>query len=161
MTKRINGKLNLKCPYCDGTGKYGGVWKSSCDDCKGSGILKVYGKESIIDLHKCNEKLFDRKNLKKFFKELCDLLNMERCDLHFWDDVGVPESKRQTEPHLKGTSAIQFITTSNITIHTLNDLKSAYINIFSCNDFDIDKAEKFCKKFFKGKLKRSYWLWRN
>lgn len=113
---------------------------------------KSYGKELILDLHNCDPKKFNRRIIKKFFKDLCELIDMQRCDLHWWDDVGVPKEKRDTLPHLKGTSAIQFIVTSNITIHTLDILKNVYLNIFSCKDFDSKKAAEFSRKFFKGKI---------
>ncbi len=61
---------------------------------------------------------------------------MECCDLYFWDDLGVPNEDQQTDPKTKGTSAVQFILTSTIVIHTLDLMKSAYINIFSCKKFD-------------------------
>lgn len=80
--------------------------------------------------------------------EICDLIDMNRELMIFWDDLETPEGEKQTEPHLVGTSAIQFITTSNITIHTLDILKSVYLNIFSCKDFDAKKANDFCIKFF-------------
>ncbi len=67
----------------------------------------------------------------------------------------LPEEEKQTEPHLKGTSAIQFITTSNITIPTLDILKNVYINIFSCKDFDADVARGFSEEWFKGKIVNS------
>ena len=112
---------------------------------------KNYGKELILDLHKCNPKKFNRRALAKFFRELCDLIDMERCELFWWDDYGLPPEERQTEPHLKGTSAVQFIMTSNITIHTLDIMGNVYLNIFSCKDFDAKKATNFCRKFFEGK----------
>jgi S-adenosylmethionine/arginine decarboxylase-like enzyme len=113
---------------------------------------KYYGKELIIDLHNCNQKKFSRKMIGKYFRELCNLIEMKRCELFWWDDYGLPKKERQTEPHLKGTSAIQFIMTSNITIHTLDILKSVYLNIFSCKDFDANKAVQFSKDFFEGKI---------
>ena len=113
---------------------------------------KNYGKELILDLHDCNSKKFNRKTLKKYFEEVCDLIDMQRCELFWWDDYGVPLKERQTEPHLKGTSAVQFIITSNITIHTLDILRNVYLNIFSCKDFDARKAMKFSEKFFGGKI---------
>ena len=88
----------------------------------------------------------------RYFVALCDLIKMERADFHFWDDVGVPEEDKQTEPHLVGTSAIQFIMTSNVTIHTLDLLKSAYINIFSCKEFNEEVAAKFTANYFAGKI---------
>ncbi len=113
---------------------------------------KNYGKELILDLHDCNAKRFNRRMVRKFFREVCDLINMQRRELFWWDDYGLPPEERQTEPHLKGTSAVQFIMTSNITIHTLDILKSVYLNIFSCKDFDAKKAAEFSREFFGGRI---------
>ena len=114
--------------------------------------INNYGKEIVLDLHNCNTKKFTRATIKKFFKELCVLIDMERRDLHWWDDHGLPPEECQTEPHLKGTSAIQFIKTSNITIHTLDLMSNVYLNIFSCKDFSSKKAIGFSRKFFQGKI---------
>jgi len=114
--------------------------------------MKYYGKELILDLHKCNSKLFTRKHIKNYFIEICDLIDMERCKLSWWDDVGVPKEERQTDPRLKGTSAIQFILTSNITIHALDVLERVYLNIFSCKEFDEKIAALFSKEYFEGNI---------
>jgi S-adenosylmethionine decarboxylase len=113
----------------------------------------LYGKELIIDLHNCNVSKFNRKEIDKYFRQLCKLIKMKRCERYWWDDVGVPDEEKQTEPHLKGTSAVQFIMTSNITIHTLDLLGNAYINIFSCKDFDSELAREFTRTYFEGTLK--------
>ena len=115
-------------------------------------MKKFYGKELILDLHKCDASLFTRESLKQYFKELCALIDMKREKLVWWDDLGLPLEEQEVEPHLKGTTAIQFIKTSNITIHTLDIMKHAYINIFSCKDFDPEAAEDFTKKWFKGQV---------
>ncbi len=114
--------------------------------------MNNYGKEIILDLHECNTSKFNRKGLKKFFIELCDLIDMERCDLHFWDYVGEEAEYYKAPTHLRGTSAIQFISTSNVTIHTLDEMKRVYLNIFSCKKFNSNVAKKFCKDYFKGKV---------
>ena len=111
-----------------------------------------YGKELVLDLHHCNPALFNREDIRRFFEALCERIDMEACDLHFWDDLESPEEEKETEPHLVGTSAIQFIKTSNITIHTLDLLERVYLNIFSCKDFDADAAANFCVDFFGGKI---------
>ena len=108
----------------------------------------VYGRELILDLHGCNARGFTRTEIERYCGELCDLIGMERCDLHFWDDVGVPGEEQQTNPKTKGTSAVQFILTSTIVIHTLDLMKAAYINIFSCKEFDTDEAAEFTAKWF-------------
>ena len=115
----------------------------------------LYGKELILDLHECDPDTFTREIIEEYFKELCDLIDMERCELFWWDDVGVPLEEQQTEPHLKGTSAVQFIMTSNITIHTLDLMGNVYLNIFSCKDFDSHIALQFSKEWFKGKVANS------
>ena len=73
---------------------------------------------------------------------------MQREDLHFWDDIGVPEEDKQTLPHTQGTSAVQFILTSSIVIHTLDQLRAVYINMFSCKAFDPNVAEEFSIEWF-------------
>lgn len=111
-----------------------------------------YGKELILDLHDCNPERFNRVTIKKFFDVLCKEIDMEQCDLHFWDDEGVPDEEKQTEPHLKGTSAIQFIMTSNITIHTLDMLGKVFLNIFSCKDFKSNTVIDVAKLWFGGRV---------
>lgn len=113
---------------------------------------KSYGMEIILDLHNCNNETFTREKIGQYFVELCDLIAMERADLHWWDDLDLPVDEHDTEPHLKGTSAIQFITTSNITIHTLDMLKAVYINLFSCKEFDPNVVREFTAKWFEGEV---------
>jgi S-adenosylmethionine/arginine decarboxylase-like enzyme len=115
-------------------------------------LEKYYGKEVVLDLHNCNPKKFTRELIEGYFKSICGLIDMQRADLHWWDDEGLPEEEKETDPHLKGTSAIQFITTSNITIHTLDILKNVYINVFSCKDFESRLVESFTKKWFEGEV---------
>lgn len=114
--------------------------------------MKDYGKELILDLHNCKPELFTRKHLKIFFKELCDVIDMERCKLTWWDDKYTLPWQKETEPHLVGTSAVQFIKTSNVTIHTLPLMKRVYINIFSCKYFDELVAKDYCRAYFYGKI---------
>jgi len=113
-------------------------------------MINGYGKELILDLHECDPKTFTRESIKQYFDELCILIDMQQCEMHFWDDLNVPEEEKQTSPHTTGTSAIQFILTSNITIHTLDKLRAVYINIFSCKDFDSSTAGHFSVAWFKG-----------
>ena len=107
-----------------------------------------YGQELILDLHDCDAQRFTREAIERYFATLCELIDMERCDLHFWDDVGVPENEQQTDPKTKGTSAVQFILTSTIVVHTLDLMKAVYVNIFSCKEFDTDEAAEFTANWF-------------
>ena len=113
-----------------------------------SGEIMNYGLELVIDLHNCNT-LFTRETITQFMEELCELINMERADLHFWD-YETQEEKDEVPDHLAGTSAIQFITTSNITIHTLDRLRAVYLNIFTCSSFNASEVLIFCEEFWEG-----------
>ena len=107
-----------------------------------------YGIELILDLHGCDASKFTRASITEYFERLCVLIDMQREDLHFWDDVGLSDEDKQTSPHTQGTSAVQFILTSSIVIHTLDQLRAVYINMFSCKVFDPEVAEKFTVEWF-------------
>ncbi|MCK5642103.1 MAG: S-adenosylmethionine decarboxylase [Gammaproteobacteria bacterium] len=112
----------------------------------------MYGKELILDLHDCDTSKFTRTDIKEYLDLLCSQIEMEREDLYFWDYMGDLEGYEKAPSHLKGTSCVQFIRTSNITIHTLDDLCKVFINIFSCKDFNAFKAKEFTELFFGGKV---------
>ena len=120
-----------------------------------------YGFELILDLHGCNADTFNRTHLDQYFTELCRVIDMEKCEVHFWDDVGVPIEEQQTSPQTKGTSAVCFILTSTIVVHTLDILEAVYINIFSCKAFDPVIAEEFTKKWFEVSSCNSTFVTRN
>lgn len=104
---------------------------------------KKYGMEIIVDLHDCNIKRFTKKSLDEFFLKLCEISDMTA--------VGKPKYWHELSniPHLKGYSGIQFIKTSNILIHTLDITKDAYINFFSCKDFNVDEVLNFIIEHFE------------
>ncbi len=83
---------------------------------------------------------------------------MVRGPLHFWDyqcdECGYfdKEDYDKAEDHVKGISAIQFIQTSSIVIHTLDVLKAVYLNVFSCKLFDPNVVANYSNIFFKVKL---------
>lgn len=121
-------------------------------------MKQPYGFELLLDLHKCDSATFNRESLDQYFAKLCNAIKMEKCERYFWDDVGVPEDEQQTAPHAKGTSAVQFILTSTIVIHTLDLLEAVYVNIFSCKTFDPELAEKITKEWFCAKECKSHFI---
>lgn len=101
-----------------------------------------WGKIAIINLYKCKPELIrDREVIKKFVKELCRVINMKT--------YGKCEVKRFGKNELEGYSAFQFIETSSITLHFDETENRAFIDVFSCKDFNGKKAEKFSREFFK------------
>ncbi len=115
--------------------------------------LKGYGKELIMDLHFCDVSKFNRCEITRYFDELCVLIDMKKGrPCIFWDYKGHPKEYKAAPPHLKGTSAVQFILTSSIVLHSLDLLKTVYINVFSCKDFDSVAVEKFTREYFSSTL---------
>ena len=96
----------------------------------------IYGMEVILDCYGCDTKLFTRKHLKRFFKGLIEKIEMQAGDQYFYK-----------EP--TGLCAIQFILTSNITVHCHVKLKQLYVNIFSCKEFNAFDATRYTDEFFK------------
>ena len=117
-----------------------------------------YGQELILDLHQCDVSKFNRADIDTFFGYVCDLTLMVQCERYWWDDIGVPEEEQQTLPHTKGTSAVQFILTSSIVIHTLDLMGNVYINIFTCKQFDHYVVAEYCRDFFKGKIASRHFI---
>ncbi len=116
----------------------------------------MYGIELVMDLYDCTVSKFNRKDLTTFFNELCEAVDMTPEDLHFWDWYGVPEEEiPYDQPHLIGTSAVQFITTSNIVIHTLDLPEECYVNLFTCKNFKVFEGVRFIADFF-GSSKYEY-----
>ncbi len=110
--------------------------------------MEKYGVELILDLHGCDPSKFNRDSIAAYFERLCELIDMKREELHFWDDLDVPDDEKQTSPHTQGTSAVQFILTSSIVIHTLDQLRAVYVNMFSCKEFDPKIAEDLTVAWF-------------
>ncbi len=119
-------------------------------------LAKAYGYELIIDLHDCAAKNFTPDGLGRYSVELCKLIDMNREGFHIW--ASDPADYETDPPHLHGTSAVQFITTSSLVIHTLPKLRVAYVNIFSCKTFDPDSALTFTAAFFSGVVKAHHWI---
>jgi len=111
----------------------------------------MYGQSFLIDLHRCDIGLFNRHDIDRFFSGLCELIDMKPEDRYFWDDLNVSIEERQTDPRTKGTSAVQFILTSSITVHALDLLGDVYIDVFSCKLFDISAVLDYSIKFFDAK----------
>lgn len=113
----------------------------------------MYGKELILDIHECRYLPMNRTQLTDLCQDLCKEIDMVAEDIYFWDYQDDPEGYENAEPHLKGTSVVQFLRTSNITIHTLDELNRVYINVFSCKDFDHSYAKTWIEAAFGGKSK--------
>lgn len=113
---------------------------------------ELLGKELILDLCDCNLEGFDKPKVEKFAQDLCDFIDMDSVEVHTWEYVEQdPDKTPEDFAHLKGHSTVLFLKTSNITIHTFDNLNKVSLNIYSCKDFNSEEAERFCCEYFGGK----------
>ena len=101
-----------------------------------------FGISSSIDLYECNDFVCDPKKIEQYVIELCDLIKMKRfgeCKIvHFGQD-----------PKVMGYSMAQLIETSLISGHFVDANHNAYIDIFSCKEYDINLVAKFTSDYFE------------
>lgn len=101
----------------------------------------MWGKHLILDCSGCDPDLIaSPENIKEFVGDLVAAIDMKA--------VGDPVIQYlNPQPHLAGHSLMQLIETSSITGHFCDESCEAYIDIFSCKDFDhrlaIDVVEDF------------------
>ena len=116
-------------------------------------MAEVYGYSSVLDVVDCNPDTFTRDSIEQFVVGLCEAIDMEREDLHFWDYEDDPEGYAAAPAHLRGVSAVQFIKTSSIVIHTLDDLKVVFIDLFSCKEYEPYTVSAIAQSHFEGRVR--------
>ena len=103
---------------------------------------KPWGKSISIDLFDCDVSVLSNPTLiQQYVSDVVKLINMVAHGPCHIERFGYCE--------LEGYSAMQFIETSSITVHCDEPGKRAFIDIFSCKDFDGQTALDFSKNFFK------------
>lgn len=115
----------------------------------------TFGWELVLDLYNCDQvAISTAEKIQSYAKELCKVIEM------------IPYGEPQTPyfgencEHTKGYSLLQFIETSSITGHFSEGTGAAYINIFSCKEYNAKLAEKFTKDFFGAKKVKSRFITR-
>ena len=104
----------------------------------------TFGMEVVLDLYDCNlVTIRSKEKLQEYTRELCQVIGMTPYGAPFAEWFGSNEAKTA------GYSIVQLIETSSITGHFSEEWNSAYINIFSCKEFDPKQATEFSKDFFE------------
>jgi S-adenosylmethionine/arginine decarboxylase-like enzyme len=109
---------------------------------------KAWGLSTSVDLQDCRpDTIRDAGQIRAYVIALCQLIGMQRygdCQIvHFG------------EGRVAGYSMIQLIETSLISGHFANDTNRAYLDIFSCKDYDPAAIEAFSKRFFGARTSTS------
>lgn len=109
-------------------------------------MKKKFGVELVLDLHDCDPKVIrSRQKLRSYAIQICKLLKMKRYGRTLLPHFG------HADPMTSGYSMLQFIETSSITGHFSELTNTAYLNIFSCGEFNPKRAREFTVKFFRAK----------
>lgn len=107
-------------------------------------ISKAWGLACSFDIYDCNpDTIRDAEEIKRFVKELCDLIEMRR----FGDTTVVNFGE---DERVAGFSMTQLIETSLISAHFANASNTTYLDVFSCKPYDPAVVEQFAKEFFGG-----------
>jgi hypothetical protein len=107
------------------------------------GTMKVWGKEITMDCRCDVKKVNCPENLSAFLKEL-----VVRIDMKAYKE---PQIELFGEGGLYGYSALQWIQTSCITLHSTLD-GQLYLNLFSCKTFDEGVVKKCVLEYFGGEV---------
>lgn len=102
-----------------------------------------WGISAAIDLHNCHpEKVRSARHIKRFVRELCDLINVKRYGncrvVHFGE-----------REDIAGFSMTQLIETSLVSGHFVNKTNNIHLDVFSCNFFDPKTVAKKAVEFFE------------
>ena len=102
-----------------------------------------WGVSTCIDLYECDLRMMqDEEEIKRFARELCDLIQMRRFGdtqvVRFGDD-----------PRVTGFSMTQLIETSLVSAHFADNSQAIYLDVFSCAPYDPEEAAAFSAGFFK------------
>lgn len=105
--------------------------------------MECWGKSASIDVRNCLPELIRSEEIVRDFAiKLCDLIEMKR--------FGDPQIVHFGTENKEGLTLVQLIETSNITAHFSNDTNSAYIDVFSCKDFNEEMVAEFSLNHFGG-----------
>jgi len=100
-----------------------------------------WGISTAIDLSGCDiERITNPDTIRQYIHDLCKLIDMK-----MYGDT-IIELFGSGNKH--GYSVVQLIETSCITAHFANDTRCAYIDIFSCKEYDPDTAAQFSMEYF-------------
>jgi S-adenosylmethionine/arginine decarboxylase-like enzyme len=99
-----------------------------------------WGYHLIIDISQCNAAINSVESVTLFIKELVSLLKMHQ--------LGSPLVVYISSDEGKGVSAAQIITTSTITFHGDEDENCAFIDVFSCKEYDHEVVLECVKRYF-------------
>ncbi len=102
--------------------------------------IRYYGKHLIVTSRGCNENILDKEKIAHFMTDLVDRIDMVA--------FGDPVVERFGGGIEVGISAVQLIETSAIVIHTNDQARDMYLDVFSCKTFSEFDVLDFVQQTF-------------
>lgn len=99
-----------------------------------------YGKHVILTAGACNAALLEKDKIADFCRDMVKKIDMV--------PFGEPFVERFGEGDEVGISAVQLIQTSAITIHTNDEARDLYLDVFSCKDFEAETVLACVREWF-------------
>lgn len=117
--------------------------------------MSYWGYHLLLDCSGCDiSAISSKQNIYNFVKDL-----VKRIDMTAHGEPNI-EYLLPGDPK-QGYSLMQLITTSNISGHFMELDGTAYFDIFSCKEFDIEIAKKVVDEYFHPKKMRVNFLTRH
>lgn len=110
-----------------------------------------WGKHLIVDVRGYSFPV-TRENLAWFMDLLIEKLKMNR--------LGPLHVEEMNEENNKGFSAVQMITTSSISFHEDAITKNVYLDVFSCDEFDVNEVLHLVDDWFVPYQVKHHLIWR-
>jgi S-adenosylmethionine decarboxylase len=108
----------------------------------------MFGPHLTIDIYGCDEgALSSPECIREMLNEMPEMLGMHKIS----EPSILPYSGKEGSFDKGGVSAFVIIAESHISIHTFVYQKYASVDIFSCKEFDVEKAVKYVTGKFKAK----------
>lgn len=99
-----------------------------------------WGMHAVFDCGLCNDYIEDEEMIKEFAKTLVERIEMKA--------YGEPQVVKFGSDDKAGYTLVQLIETSNITAHFCDSTHEAYIDVFSCKEFNIETVEFTIRDYF-------------
>lgn len=115
--------------------------------------LAYWGKHAVLNLYRCRPQLIKCPvNITNFSNHLVKAIDMK--------PFGGPQLYHFGEGNKSGYTLVQLIETSNIMGHFCDETGDAYLDAFSCKDFDAKIVESLAQQYFRPENITSYTLLR-
>ena len=103
-----------------------------------------FGFSSVIDFGVPNEEqALNKEYIREFIIDLISVIDMQIYDNHLY----VEKWAAKNAPETFGVSAICFLTTSSLSLHTTEEGK-IMIDLFSCKDYQLDPIKAIIRDYF-------------